>query len=72
MRYDFKCEETGEVREFEFPMQDVPRTVKVEEKIFKRVFAFGTDAVIIPFQWGQETNLRAGFKKSPSQQKHFY
>jgi hypothetical protein len=73
MRYDYKCEETGEVVEKEFSMKDdLPQSIEIDGKTFKRVWQMDGGGIHIPFQWGQETNLRKGFSKSPSQKKHFY
>jgi hypothetical protein len=68
MRYDFKCEETGETTFLELPMgSDVPQSVKKDKKIFHRVWGC---AITIPWGWGDTNHLN--FNKSPSEKKHFY
>lgn len=70
MTYEFICDETGEIVEKDFPMKDVPRTLKIGEKNFRRNWSF-SKSIHIPFQWG-DTRNRPKFDKSPSGKKHYW
>jgi len=69
-RYIYKNEKTKEIIEKEFSMQgEIPKSIEQEGKIYIRYYGTNT-AVHIPYQWGQESNIK--LNKSPSGRKHFF
>lgn len=58
MIYEYIHDESGEIIEKEFPMEeDHPATVEENGKIYRRVWSFeGRNVYVhIPFQWGENS-----------------
>lgn len=67
--YLYKNKETGKIIEKKFSMTgEIPKFIEVEKETYNRFY--GSTAVHIPFQWGQESNIK--MDKSPSGRKHFF
>lgn len=67
MIYEYKNEDTGEIVEEDFPMnEEIPVTIYKDGKEYRRVFNASTH---IPEGWGEN---KLDFSKPPSRRKHYW
>lgn len=69
--YEFRDEESGEIIEKEFSMNEVPKSVEENGKIYYRFWNPNAYAIKIPFQWHDGRPFK-NYHKNPSEKKHYY
>lgn len=69
MIYEYKCDETEEVIEEDFPMGEASQKITRDGKKFHRHFAL---AIKIPEYFVKNESKFKNYDKSPSGRKHFW
>jgi hypothetical protein len=69
--YEFRNEETGEVIEREFSMNEVPSVVEEDDVEYRRYWNPSAYAINIPFQWHDGRPFK-NYHKNPSEKKHYW